>query len=86
MTTQLALQILEEPCTGSHAQMLESLVSLRQDWEKAANGESLLHIEGSVGLILHDFATKLNLTLEERQLLFGASLSEELSAFLAMQI
>ena len=84
MTAQLALHILEEPCTGTRAQMLESLVSLRQDWEMAANGESILYIEGSVGLILHDFATKLNLTLEERQLLLGASLSEELSAFLAI--
>ena len=86
MTAQLALQVLDEQSTLIRAQTLESLASLRQDWEKAANGESLLHIEGSVGLILHDFAAKLNLTAEERQLLLGVSLSEELSAFLAMQM
>ena len=86
MTAQLALQVQEEQSTITRAQMLESLASLRQDWEKAANGESLLHIEGSVGLILHDFAAKLNLGVEERQLLLGVSLSEELSAFLAMQM
>jgi len=86
LTAQLALHVLEKPCTGTRAQVLESLVGLRQDWEKAANGESLLHIEGSVGLILHDFAAILNLTLEEWKLLLGASLSEELSAFLAIQL
>jgi hypothetical protein len=84
MPAQLALHVLEEPCTGTRTQMLESLVSLRQDWEKASNGETLLRIEGSVGLILYDFAAKLNLTVEDRQLLLGASLSEEVSAFSAM--
>ena len=86
MTAQLALQVQDEQSTITRAQMLESLASLRQDWEKAANGKSLLHINGSVGLILHDFAAKLNLDVEERQLLLGTSLSEELSAFLAMQM
>ena len=86
MTAQLALQVQDEQSTITRAQMLESLASLRQDWEKTANGESLLQIEGSVGLILYDFAAKLNLGVEERQLLLGVSLSEELSAFLAMQM
>jgi hypothetical protein len=86
MATQLALQVLDEHPLVTRTQILESLASLRQDWEKAANGESLLHIEGSVGLILHDFAANLNLTVEERQLLLGASLSEEVSAFFEMQM
>ena len=86
MTAQLALQVQDEQSTITRAQMLDSLKSLRQDWEKAANGESLLHIEGSVGLILHDFAAKLNFTAEERQFLLGVSLSEDLSAFFAMQM
>jgi len=86
MTAQLALQELDEKSAVTRTQMLESLASLRQDWERAANGESLLHIDGSVGLILHDFAAKLKLTVEERQLLLGLSLSEELSVFLAMQM
>jgi len=86
MTAQLALQVQDEQSTITRAQMLESLANLRQDWEMAANGESLLHIEGSVGLILHDFAAKLNLTEEERQFLLGVTLSEDLSAFLAMQM
>ena len=34
MTAQLALQVQDEQSTITRAQMLESLASLRQDWEK----------------------------------------------------
>jgi hypothetical protein len=65
--------------------MIESLTKLREEWDAAANGESLLHTEGSVGLILYDLAVKLDLTILERQQLLGNSLFDELAAFMSLQ-
>ena len=47
------------------AQAVQALQTLRGEWETAAQGIPLDEIEGSVGMMLDDFARLLGLTREE---------------------
>jgi hypothetical protein len=55
------------------------------DWELVAKGGSLLHYEGSIGLILFDIVTKLNVPIEEQRFLLGLSLFDEIAEFVTKQ-
>jgi hypothetical protein len=57
--------------------VLEKLSVLRQEWEAAADGGSLINISTSVGLMLFDFTTKLGLTPEEQSVVLGGRLYNE---------
>jgi hypothetical protein len=60
--------------------VLEGLCALREEWEAAVEGSSLLDVTASVGLLLFDVATKLRLTPEERSFFLGARLTDEVTA------
>ena len=57
--------------------VLPALSALRRDWEAAAEGESLLQVNASVGLLLLDIATNLGLTQEQQKLVLGSRLYHE---------
>jgi hypothetical protein len=57
--------------------MLEGLSVLRQEWEGRANGDSLIDLSGSVGLMLFDVTALLGLTLEEQTIVLGDRLYQE---------
>ena len=65
------------PALPNHAVFLPALSALRTDWEAAAEGESLIHVNASVGLLLLDIATNLGLTQEEQKLVLGTRLYQE---------
>ena len=52
-------------------------ISLRLEWETAADGGSLINVSASVGLLLFDFTTKLGLTPEEQSIVLGGRLYNE---------
>ena len=56
---------------------LENLSTLRKEWEAGAEGESLIRVSGSVGLMLFDVTTLLGLTPEEQVLVLGERLFQE---------
>jgi hypothetical protein len=82
---QLALQFLDSPVAPVKTRVVESLALLRKEWEAAAEGESLLNIEGSVGLLLFDIVNRLELTVEEQRVLLGKDLFDEMASFLTFQ-
>lgn len=43
----------------SQAAALAALSTIRQEWEQAAEGESLVQVQASVGLLLLDVTTRL---------------------------
>jgi len=59
------------------ATVLESLSVLRQEWEQAADGDSLINVPASVGLLLFDVTTRLGLTQEEQSQVLGDRLFSE---------
>ena len=54
-----------------------ALATIRREWEVAAEGESLVQVQTSVGLLLLDVAAKLGLTQEEQKSVLGARLYRE---------
>jgi hypothetical protein len=65
--------------------VIETLTTLRKEWELIADGKGLLHLEGSVGLILFDIVTRLNVPIDEQRYLLGSGLFEEIAEFVTKQ-
>ena len=57
--------------------VLENLSVLREEWEAAAAGDSLMNVSASVGLIMFDITTQLGLTPEEQAVVLGSRLYSE---------
>lgn len=83
MDVQISLPDLPVATIPARNGWLENLASLRQEWEEAASGDSLLDVTASVGLMLLDIATKLGLTPDERLYFLGHRLGKEADALSA---
>jgi hypothetical protein len=62
---------------GTQTGAVAALANIRKEWELAAEGESLVKLQASVGLLLLDVAAKLGLTQEEQKSVLGARLYTE---------
>ncbi len=65
-----------------NVKVIESLTHMREEWEMAADGNSLLKVKGSVGLMLADFANALGLTTQEQSTVFGETMTSQLQDIL----
>jgi hypothetical protein len=63
-------------------QVIGALKQIRQEWQEAANGTSLLEIEGNVGMMLADMINYLHLPTEVQMKVLGNELFSELQEFL----
>ncbi len=81
---QFPLVLQKTPATAlpGQTQILDSLSTLRKDWETAAGENSLMDVTASVGLLLHDIVTKLDLSPEERLLVLGKRLEQEIAVLI----
>ena len=80
------VQVSDTSRSSLQPQVIYALTSVRLDWEAAAADDgSLLHQEGSVGLVLFDIVNKLNVPVEEQRLLLGPALFDEITAFVTRQ-
>ena len=79
------VQVPHESRSSLQSQVINALMNVRSDWEATAEGTSLLYQEGSVGLILFDIVTKLNVPVEEQRSLLGSALFDEITTFVARQ-
>ena len=73
MDTQFQIPLIMRP------HVIDALTQIRQEWEQAADGQSLVDVQGSVGLLFADVAVAIGLTPEETKHVFGANLSGELT-------
>jgi hypothetical protein len=71
-----------QPQIMTNANVVEVLTNFRQEWEQAAEGESLVDLKGSVGLVLFDLVTALALRQSEQVQVLGSELYEELQDIL----
>ena len=85
MTVQHALPITELTPTY-RVRVLQALGCLRRDWEEFSEGESLVDLKVSIGLVLADIADCLELTQQERFVLLGKSLSEDIESFMKQRV
>lgn len=85
MTLQPSLQI-EDHVPTYRSMALQSLAKFRREWEEIAEGESLLDVSASVGLVLADVANYLELTPQERYVFLGKMLLEDIEHFMMQQV
>jgi len=65
---------------------IDAIAKIRQEWEEIAEGKSLLNLEAPIGLFLADVADRLELTPQERLVLLGEMLIEEIEDFMKQQV
>ena len=63
--------------TISRTEVIQALTVIRNEWENAAQGDSLTQIEGNVGYLLYDIAVALGLEERDLRLALG-DLAEEI--------
>lgn len=81
MNTQPSFQIPDVQPASFQTPMIETLTAIRKEWESVADGKGFLHLQGSVGLILFDIVTRLNVPVDEQRILLGSALFEEIAEF-----
>jgi hypothetical protein len=66
-----------------NTQVIATLSALRQEWQQAAQGTSLLEMEANVGLMLADLVNSLGLSIDEQALVLGSDLYLEIQTALS---
>jgi len=77
--TDSASQVRTKIPPSVRNQIVESLTGLREEWEEAAGGKSLLSIHVSTGLILFDIVARLGLAPEDVRAILGTKLCKDLA-------
>jgi len=80
MSLQTPLEGLADYRPSDRTRIVLALAQLRQEWQLATKGGSLLKVETPVGLLLADVADRLELTSQERHVFLGGRLINEVDA------
>jgi hypothetical protein len=75
------LQVLTDQTTA-HPKIISTLTRLRQEWQEATVGTSLLETNGNIGLILADLINGFGLNAEAQCQILGNDLFLEIKDFL----
>jgi hypothetical protein len=65
-----------------HPQVITVLARLRQEWQEATEGASLLETNGNIGLILADLINGFGFGADDQRQILGTELLHELKDFL----
>ena len=76
--------MIQTPPTNNK-QFVVVLATLRQEWQEAANGNSLLNVEGNIALILADLINSFGLTPNEQSQVLGTDLFGEIQELLVIR-
>ena len=76
--------MLQTPLTNQ-PQLVSVLALLRQEWQEAANGQSLLDVEGNVALMLADLVNSFGLATHEQAQVLGPDLFNEVQEMLTVR-
>lgn len=82
MSLQPHLEGLAEYSLRERTRMVLALADLRREWQQTVKGGSLLKVEIPVGLLLNDIASRLGLTSQERHIMLGGKLINEVESHL----
>ena len=86
MSLQSPLEGLADYRPSERTRLVLALAELREEWQKAVQGGSLLKVETPVGLLLADIADRLGLTPQERHVFLGGKLINEVDAHMEERI
>lgn len=65
----------------NRAVLITTIKTIRQDWQKEVEGESLIEVKVSLGVFLLDLTEAFSLTQAETKNVLGARLFKEVDAF-----
>lgn len=68
--------------TMTQSRIISTLTRLRQEWQEATGGTSLLETDGNMGLVLADLINSFGLEVDEQCRILGNDLFRELKEFL----
>ena len=71
------LQAIPDQPTAQ-TQIISTLSRLRQEWQEATDGTSLLETDGNIGLVLADLINGFGLNAEDQCRILGTELFQEL--------
>jgi hypothetical protein len=77
--------MLQNPATPRF-QIVTTLSSIRQEWQEAAEGKSLIEVEGNIGMLLADLINGIGLGTSEQVQVLGKDLFREMQDFLRSPI
>jgi hypothetical protein len=80
MTLQPPLEGLADYRISERTRVVIALSRFREEWQEAVKGGSLLKVEAPIGLVLADIADRLELTPQERHVVLGGRLINEVDA------
>ena len=80
MSLQTPLEGLADYRPSDRTRIILALAELREEWQQATKGGSLLKVETPVGLLLADIAERLELNPQERYVFLGGRLINEVDA------
>jgi hypothetical protein len=86
MSLQTPLEGLAGYRPSDRTRIILALAEIREEWQQATNGGSLLKVETQVGLLLADIADRLELTSQERYVFLGGRLINEVNAHMEERI
>jgi hypothetical protein len=80
MTLQPPLEGLPDYRMSERIRLILALSDFRKEWQEAVHGGSLLKVESPVGFVLADIVDRLELSSQERYLVLGGRLINEVDA------
>ena len=86
MTLQPPLGGLADYRLSERTRMVQSLADFRREWQSTVDGKSLVEVGASVGLLLADIADRLDLNPQERHVMLGGTLTNQVNAFMEQHI
>jgi|GEM_PF-6563482 len=84
--SQLILEGVADYQPSYRAQVVQSLADFRREWQKVAEGKSLVEIQAAVGLILADIADRLELNPQERHAMLGGKLINQVNCLMEERV
>ena len=74
--------MLHQTSITPRLQLVAALTRIRHEWQDAADGKSLLEVEGNVGMLLADLINNIDLPIAEQVQVLGPELFQEMQDFL----
>jgi hypothetical protein len=84
--SQLVLEGTVDYQISYRAQIVQSLANFRREWQKLIEGKNLVEVQASVGLLLSDVADRLELNPQERHVMLGGKLINQVNVVLEERV
>ena len=84
--SQLILEGVTDYRPSYRAQIVQALAAFRREWQKMVEGKSLIEVEAPIGLMLADIADRLDLNSQERHVMLGGKLINQVNSLMEERV